>query len=54
MLSPSVAASASGLAFVSLHLDGGKVTEYEGLNTVEELIAQGNPYITFSGAGSAG
>lgn len=39
---------------VIIHLDGGKVTEYEGLNTVEELIAQGNPYITFSGAGKLG
>ena len=39
---------------VLIHLDGGKVTEYEGLNTVEELIAQGNPYITFSGAGKLG
>lgn len=39
---------------VLIHLDGGKVTEYEGLNTVEELIAQSNPYITFSGAGKLG
>ena len=39
---------------VLIHLDGGKVTEYEGLSTVEELIAQGNPYITFSGAGKLG
>lgn len=39
---------------VLIHLDGGKVTEYEGLNMVEELIAQGNPYITFSGAGKLG
>ena len=39
---------------VLIHLDRGKVTEYEGLNTVEELIAQGNPYITFSGAGKLG
>ena len=39
---------------VLIHLDGGKVTEYEGLNTVEELIALDNPYITFSGTGSLG
>lgn len=39
---------------VLIHLDGGKVTEYEGLNTVEELIALDNPYLTFSGTGSLG
>ena len=39
---------------VIIHLDGSKVTEYEGLNTVEELIALDNPYITFSGSGDLG
>ncbi|MCX4340045.1 MAG: phage tail sheath family protein [Lachnospiraceae bacterium] len=39
---------------VIIHLDGSKVTQYEGLNTVEELIALDNPYITFTGKGSLG
>lgn len=39
---------------VLIHLDGSKVTEYEGLRTVEELIALDNPYITFSGEGDLG
>jgi hypothetical protein len=39
---------------VIIHLAGGKVTEYEGLNTVEELIALDNPYITFTGTGKLG
>ncbi len=32
---------------VLIHLDGNKVVEYEGLNTIEELIALDNPYISF-------
>lgn len=39
---------------VLIHLDGNKVTQYEGLNTVEELIALENPYIVFTGKGSLG
>lgn len=39
---------------VIIHLDGGKVAEYEGLTTVEELIALDNPYITFTGSGDLG
>lgn len=39
---------------VVIHLDGNKVTQYEGLNTIEELAAQNNPYIVFSGRGSLG
>lgn len=39
---------------VLIHLAGGKVTEYEGLQTVEELIALDNPYLTFSGTGKLG
>lgn len=37
---------------VQVHLDGSKVAEYEGLTTVEELIAQDCAYITFSGTGA--
>ena len=37
---------------VLVNLDGSKVSEYTGLTTVEELIAQGNEYITFSGTGN--
>lgn len=39
---------------VIIHLAGDKVVEYEGLETVEELIAQNNPYITFTGSGLLG
>lgn len=39
---------------VLIHLDGDKVTEYEGLSTIEELIALENPYLVFQGAGSLG
>jgi len=39
---------------VLIHLDGAKVAEYEGLETIEELIALNNPYITFTGTGSLG
>ena len=39
---------------VIIHLAGGKVAEYERLETVEELIALDNPYITFTGAGKLG
>lgn len=36
---------------VQVNLDGSKVAQYEGLTTVEELIAQDCAYITFSGTG---
>ena len=39
---------------VIIHLAGSKVTQYEGLETVEELIALENPYIAFTGKGSLG
>ena len=39
---------------VLIHLDGNKVTQYEGLETIEELIALENPYIAFTGKGSLG
>lgn len=37
---------------VQVNLDGSKVAEYEGLSTVEDLIAQDCAYITFSGTGA--
>lgn len=37
---------------VQVNLDGSKVAQYEGLSTVEELIAQDCAYITFSGTGA--
>ncbi len=39
---------------VLIHLAGDKVALYEGLNSVEELIALNNPYVTFAGAGNLG
>lgn len=54
LLTVTVDANPLGGYDVLIHLDGSKVTEYEGLYTVEELIALDNPYITFSGAGSLG
>jgi hypothetical protein len=36
---------------VLVYLDGSKVSEYNGLTTVEELVAEDNEYITFSGTG---
>lgn len=39
---------------VLIHLGGTKVGQYEGLNTIEELIALDNPYVTFSGEGKLG
>ena len=54
LLTVTVDANPLGGYDVLIHLDGNKVTEYEGLNTVEELIALDNPYITFSGAGDLG
>lgn len=36
---------------VQVNLGGSKVAEYEGLKTIEELIAQDCPYITFTGTG---
>lgn len=37
---------------VQVNLAGSKVAEYEGLNTIKELIEQDCPYITFAGTGS--
>lgn len=39
---------------VIIHLAGDKMAEYEGLYTIEDLIAQGNPYLDFSGTGNLG
>lgn len=36
---------------VSVYLDGSKVSEYEGLATIEQLIEQEDPYIDFAGTG---
>ena len=54
LLTVTVDANPLGGYDVLIHLDGSKVTEYEGLHTVEELIALNNPYITFGGAGDLG
>lgn len=53
-LTVTVDANPLGGYDVLIHLDGSKVTQYEGLNTVEELIALDNPYISFVGKGSLG
>lgn len=53
-LTVTVDANPLGGYDVLIHLAGDKVVEYEGLKTVEELIALDNPYITFSGTGSLG
>lgn len=53
-LTVTVDANPLGGYDVIIHLDGSKVTQYEGLNTVEELIALDNPYISFMGEGSLG
>lgn len=37
---------------VTVHLDGQKVSGYEGLTTIAELAAQNCPYITFTGTGN--
>lgn len=39
---------------VLIHLDGAKVAEYEGLETVEDLINMGDPYLDFKGTGKLG
>lgn len=39
---------------VLVHLNGDKVSFYEGLHTVEELLEQDDPYITFTGTGDLG
>lgn len=51
-LSFTVAENPVGGFDVQVNLDGSKVAEYEGLSTVEELIAQNCAYITFSGTGA--
>lgn len=48
----TVATNPVGGFDVQVNLAGSKVAEYTGLNTVEELIAQNNNYITFSGTGN--
>ena len=53
-LTVTVDANPLGGYDVLIHLAGDKVVEYEGLKTVEELIAFDNPYITFSGEGDLG
>lgn len=53
-LTVSLNANPIGGYDVTIHLDGSKVSQYEGLNTVEELAALNNPYIVFSGTGSLG
>lgn len=53
-LTVTVDANPLGGYDVLIHLAGDKVVEYEGLKTVEELIALDNPYITFSGEGDLG
>lgn len=53
-LTVTVDANPLGGYDVLIHLAGDKVVEYEGLKTVEELIALDNPYITFSGEGNLG
>lgn len=53
-LTVTVDANPLGGYDVLIHLDGAKVAEYEGLSTIEELIAQENPYIDFAGTGSLG
>lgn len=53
-LTVTVDANPLGGYDVLIHLDGSKVTEYEGLKTIEELIALDNPYVTFSGTGDLG
>lgn len=51
-LSFTVAANPVDGFDVQVNLGGSKVAEYEGLKTIEELIAQDCPYITFSGTGN--
>lgn len=51
-LSFTVAENPVGGFDVQVNLDGSKVAEYEGLSTVEDLIAQDCAYITFSGTGA--
>lgn len=53
-LTVTVDANPAGGYDVLVHLDGAKVSEYEGLTTIEELIAMENPYILFSGTGKLG
>ena len=37
---------------VQVYLDGNLVSEYAGLTTIAQLIAEGNAYITFTGSGN--
>ncbi len=53
-LAVTVDANPLGGYDVIIHLGGSKVTQYEGLYTIQELIEQCNPYITFSGEGNLG
>ena len=53
-LTVTVDANPIGGYDVLIHLAGSKVAQYEGLGTVEELIALDNPYVTFDGSGRLG
>ena len=53
-LTVTVDANPIGGYDVLIHLAGSKVAQYDGLSTVEELIALDNPYIIFEGSGSLG
>ena len=53
-LTVTVDANPLGGYDVLIHLDGNKVAQYEGLETIEELITLENPYIAFTGKGSLG
>jgi len=50
-LSYSVVANPIAGFDVAVHLKADTVSEYEGLNTIEELIAKDNAWIDFSGTG---
>lgn len=50
----TVDADPAGGYDVLLHLDGNKIAEYKNLTTIEELAAQENPYLIFSGTGKLG
>lgn len=50
----TIDANPMGGCDVLVHLGGAKVTEYEGLRTIKELIEQNNPYLDFKGTGDLG
>lgn len=51
-LSVAVVANTVAGFDVSVYLDGNRVSNYEGLTTIAQLIAQNDPYITFTGEGN--